>query len=123
MRSMIMLLIFMRRTGVIVNVIDVPAREEQRPIEAEAIVAPEQPPASTFLYQNRLRLLQRVRSFWITGVLEQSLYREALITLGFQAQPDAVANPWRLIIQESEQASTPLPAGTRITEIYAQAGC
>ena len=69
-----------------------------------------------------LRLLQRVRSFWITGVLEQSLYSEALITLGFQEQPDAVANPWRLIIQESEQASTPLPAGTRITEIYDEAG-
>jgi transcriptional regulator with XRE-family HTH domain len=104
------------------NVVALPSQEEQPPIEAEAIVAPEQPPASTFLYQNRLRLLQRVRSFWITGVLEQSLYREALITLGFQEQPDAVANPWRLIIQESEQASTPLPAGTRITEIYDEAG-
>src|SRR6266849_4984379 len=95
-----------------------PAQEEQPPIEAEAIGAPEQPSASTFLYQNRLQLLQRVRSFWITGVLEQSLYSEALITLGFQKQPDAVANPWRFIIQESEQASTPLPAGTRITEIF-----
>src|SRR5260221_3295355 len=89
---------------------------------AADVVAPEQPPASTFLYESRLRLLQRVRSFWITGVLEQSLYSEALITLGFQEQPDAVANPWRLIIQESEQASTPLPAGTRITEIYDEAG-
>src|SRR5215471_3943286 len=104
------------------DVVALPSQEEQPPIEAEAIVAPEQPPASTFLYQNRLRLLQRVRSFWITGVLEQSLYREALITLGYQEQPDAVANPWRLIIQESEQASTPLPAGTRITEIYDEAG-
>ena len=104
------------------DVVALPAQEEQPLIEAEAIVAPEQPPASTFLYQNRLRLLQRVRSFWITGVLEQSLYSEALITLGFQEQPDAVANPWRLIIQESEQASTPLPAGTRITEIYDEAG-
>ena len=104
------------------DVVALPSQEEQPPIEAEAIVAPEQASASTFLYQNRLRLLQRVRSFWITGVLEQSLYREALITLGFQKQPDAVANPWRLIIQESEQASTPLPAGTRITEIYDEAG-
>jgi len=104
------------------DVVALPSQEEQPPIEAEAVVAPEQPPASTFLYQNRLRLLQRVRSFWITGVLEQSLSSEALITLGFQEQPDAVANPWRFIIQESEQASTPLPAGTRITEIYAEAG-
>src|SRR5215472_7471401 len=104
------------------DVVALPSQEEQPPIEAEAIVVPEQPPASTFLYQNRLRLLQRVRSFWITGVLEQSLYSQALITLGFHEQPDAVANPWRFILQESEQASTPLPAGTRITDIYDEAG-
>src|SRR5258708_2603151 len=104
------------------DVVALPSQEEEPRMGGEGIVAAEQPPASTSLYQNRLRLLQRVRSFWITGVLEQSLYSEALITLGFQEQPDAVANPWRLIIQESEQASTPLPAGTRITEIYDEAG-
>jgi transcriptional regulator with XRE-family HTH domain len=103
-------------------VVALPSQEEQPPIEAEAIVAPEQPPASAFLYQNRLRLLQRVRSFWITGVFEQSLRGMALIALGLQEQPDAVANPWRLIIQESEQTSAPLPAGTRITEVYDAAG-
>jgi DNA polymerase III delta prime subunit len=70
---------------------------------------------------NRERLLRRVRSFWITGVLEQSLHRTALLTLGLQEQPDAVANPWRLVIQESERAGTPLPAGTRITEVYYEA--
>ena len=43
------------------------------------------------------------------------------MALGLQEQPDAVANPWRLIIQESEHASTPLPAGTRITEVYDEA--
>ena len=99
-----------------------PSQEEQPPSEVEACGAPGQSPASTVLYQNRLRLLHRVRSFWITGVLDQSLDSQALITLGFQEQPDAVANPWRFIIQESEQASTPLPAGTRITDIYDEAG-
>src|SRR5215467_4279639 len=104
------------------DVVALPSQEEQPPSEAEARGAPEQSPASTFLSQNRLRLLQRVRSFWITGVLEQSLYSEALLTLGFQVQPDAIANPWSLIIQESEHVSTPLPAGTRITEVYDEAG-
>src|SRR5260221_9421396 len=46
----------------------------------------------------------------------------ALIALRLQEQSDAVANPWRLIIQESEQTSAPLPAGTRITEVYDAAG-
>jgi DNA polymerase III delta prime subunit len=68
-----------------------------------------------------MRLLQRVRSFWITGVFEQSLHGAALLALGLQEQPNAVANPWRLIIQESELASTPLPPGTRIREVYDKA--
>src|SRR5215469_4944431 len=95
-----------------------PSQEEQPPIEAEAIVAPEQSPASTFLYQNRMRLLQRVRSFWITGVLEQSLYGVALITLGLQEQPDAVVNPWQLVMQETVQPTRPLLTDPRITQIY-----
>ena len=88
---------------------------------ALAKVTPELPPASTLQSQNRMRLLQRVRLFWITGVLEQSLHGAALIALGLQEQPDAIANPWRLIIQESKYATTPLPPGTRITEVYDEA--
>jgi serine/threonine protein kinase len=70
---------------------------------------------------NRERLLQRVHLFWITGVLERSLHGAALMALGLQEQPGAVVNPWRLVIQESERTSTPLPAGTRITEVYDEA--
>jgi hypothetical protein len=65
-----------------------------------------------------MRLLQRVRSFWITGVFEQSLHGAALMTLGLQEQPDAIVNPWQLIMQEAEQPTRPLPAGPRITQIY-----
>lgn len=99
-----------------------PVKEEQPPIETEAIVAPESSSAPEFLRQNRLRLLQRVRSFWITGVLEQSLQSMVLLAPGLQEQPDAVANPWRLIIQEAEQTGTLLPAGTRMTDVYDAAG-
>jgi DNA polymerase III delta prime subunit len=94
---------------------------EQIPIRGQAYDPPELPPVSTLQHQNRMRLLQRVRSFWITGVLEQSLHGMALLTLGLQDQPDTVANPWRLIIQESGKAGPPLPAGTRITEVYDEA--
>jgi serine/threonine protein kinase/DNA polymerase III delta prime subunit len=82
---------------------------------------PQPPPAAALQDQNRMRLLQRVRSFWITGVLEQSLHAGVLLTLNFQEQPDAVANPWRLIVQESERAGTRLSTGTPITEVYEKA--
>ncbi len=68
--------------------------------------------------QNRKRLLKRMRDFWISGVLEHSLHHEVLITLGLQEQPDAVANPWRLTIQESNLPPNPLPAGIHITQVY-----
>lgn len=68
--------------------------------------------------QDRQRLLRRVRSFWITGVLEQSLHGAALLALGLQEQPDAVAHPWHLVVQHPDTAPHPLPAGTRITRVY-----
>jgi hypothetical protein len=77
---------------------------------------------SSIEQQNREHLIRRVRSFWIKGVFEQSLHHAALMRLGLQETPDAVENPWRLVIQESEHASTPVPAGTRITEVYDDAG-
>ena len=48
--------------------------------------------------QNRQRLIHRVYSFWITGVLEQSLEGAALIELDLQEMPDAVANPWKQVV-------------------------
>ncbi len=77
-----------------------------------------QAPASALQNQNRLRLLRRVRSFWITGVLEHSLYGAALMALGLQEQPDAVANPWHLVLQHLDSTPRPLPAGTSITQVY-----
>jgi serine/threonine protein kinase len=51
--------------------------------------------------QNRQSLVRRVRSFWITGVLEQSLAGAALMELDIQEMPDAVANPWKQIVPTS----------------------
>ncbi|MBV9688245.1 MAG: TIR domain-containing protein [Ktedonobacteraceae bacterium] len=71
--------------------------------------------------QNRTRMLKRVRVFWIEGVLMHSLHQAARIELGLQEQPDALANPWRLIVQEANLPPRPLPAGTCITQVYDQA--
>jgi hypothetical protein len=71
--------------------------------------------------QNRERLLKRVRAIWIEGLLEQSLHRAAWIDLHLQEQPDALENPWRLEVQELDQAPRPLPIGTSIVEVYDKA--
>jgi serine/threonine protein kinase/DNA polymerase III delta prime subunit len=72
--------------------------------------------------KNRQRLLAKVHAFWIKGVLEQSLYGQALITLGLCEQAGAVANPWELVLQQPEASPSPLPAGTTITQVYDDAG-
>ncbi len=73
---------------------------------------------STPEIRNRQRMLAKVRTFWINGVLEESLHGAARIVLGLSEQRDAVANPWRLILQQPNQPPSSLPLGTHITQVY-----
>jgi len=68
--------------------------------------------------ENRRRLLAKVRSFWITGVLDQSLHGAALILLGLHEQREAVENPWRFVLQLPDQSAHPLPPNTHIIQVY-----
>jgi transcriptional regulator with XRE-family HTH domain len=70
---------------------------------------------------NRRRMIKRVRSAWVDGVLQESLHKAAFIALGLQKQPDALENPWRLAVQETNLPPKPLPPGTSIVEIYDEA--
>jgi len=72
--------------------------------------------------QNRLHLLKRVRTIWIAGVLERSLHQASLIALDLQEQPDALANPWQLEVQETNLPPRPLPTGTSIVKVYDESG-
>ncbi len=85
--------------------------------------APHSDPASRHVkpsgaQTNRGRLLRKVRAFWITGVLEHSLHGAALIALGLEEQPEAVAHPWQLVLHQPAGAPRSLPAGTRIAHVY-----
>ena len=68
--------------------------------------------------KNRQRMIERVQSFWIDGVLNRSLHCAVLIAVGLYEQPDAVINPWRLLMQETEQPARSLPPDTHITQVY-----
>jgi len=68
--------------------------------------------------QDRQRLLAKVHSFWIKGVLERSLYNVVHIELGLHEQPDAIANPWHLVLQQHDQPAHPLPSSTHIIQVY-----
>lgn len=78
-------------------------------------------PLSSVQRTNRQRLLKRVRTLWIEGLLEQSLHQAVWIDLHLQKQPDALENPWRLMVQELDRRPRPLPPGTSITQVFDEA--
>jgi DNA polymerase III delta prime subunit len=91
-------------------------------------VVPVTSPASPFVVattstaerdaQNRRRMIQRVRNFWIKGVLEQSLYQVARMELRLEARPAAVARPWDVVIQKSGRPPYSLPSGRPISQEF-----
>ena len=72
-------------------------------------------------HQDRLRMLDKIQTMWITGLLEQSLQHVAVIELELAKRPDAVANPWRQPLQKMQQfAPEPVPA-VHLLNAYEQA--
>jgi predicted NACHT family NTPase len=67
-------------------------------------------------------MLQNVRTFWIKGVLEQSLYAVARLELGLTTQPNAVADVWNVLLQRPGQIPQSLPPGTRISTAFDEFG-
>jgi hypothetical protein len=72
--------------------------------------------------RNRQRMLQKVRDFWIEGVLENSLQGAALIELGMEYKPDAVQHPWDTVIQNPDQPTRTITPGTKIVEVFDKFG-
>lgn len=73
-------------------------------------------------YHNRQALLNKVRNFWIKGVLEKSLYDKVLIELGLEKRNDAIAHPWNFLVKTDEEPQQPLPQGTKVIDVFDQLG-
>jgi len=71
--------------------------------------------------RSRRAMLEMVGSFWVKGVLEQSLYGAAMIELGLEEQADAVERPWDIVLQTEREERT-LPPGTRIIDVFDEVG-
>ena len=50
-------------------------------------------------YHNRQALLTKVNNFWVKSVLEKSLYNQVIIEFWLEERPDAITNPWSVIIE------------------------
>jgi len=72
--------------------------------------------------KNRQALLNKVRKFWVEGVLEKSLHDQVLIELGLEEHPDAVVSSWNLELETVGATKKTLPQGTKVVAIFDQLG-
>ncbi|MEW6496939.1 MAG: NACHT domain-containing protein [Cyanobacteriota bacterium] len=73
-------------------------------------------------YRNRQILLNKVKNYWVKGVLETSLHGKALIALGLEKRLDAIARPWGIVWETPDQPKQTLPSNTRIINHFHQLG-
>jgi hypothetical protein len=55
-------------------------------------------------------------------VLEKSLFDRALVELGMEARPDALAQPWERVIELADHTRRALPSQTRVWDVYRECG-
>jgi serine/threonine protein kinase len=73
-------------------------------------------------YRNQQILLNKVRNYWIKGVLETSLHDRALLELGLDERPDLLDRPWGMVWQAPNQSQQPLPRSTTILQKFDELG-
>jgi hypothetical protein len=68
-------------------------------------------------------MLERVRVFWIEGVLTHSLNSATAIELGLESRPTAVDQPWTLVARDLDgRSSYPVKPGTTALQLFDQFG-
>ena len=67
---------------------------------------------------NRQQLLKKVYSFWIKGLLEQSLRDVTYLKRELCECPGAVITPWTQVVQHLDRSARPLPSDMHITQVY-----
>ncbi|WP_456341414.1 NACHT domain-containing protein [Tolypothrix campylonemoides] len=73
-------------------------------------------------YRNRQILLNKVKNYWVKGVLETSLHGVALIELGLENRFDALDRPWGMLWETPAQTRQSIPKNTRIVDLFQQMG-
>ncbi|SDN00380.1 DUF4062 domain-containing protein [Kriegella aquimaris] len=63
-------------------------------------------------------LLDKVKHFWVRGVLERTIQRANLMELSKDNQPEAVGNPWEAVLELPFEGARAVPMGKNITDIY-----
>ncbi|MCC5666661.1 NACHT domain-containing protein [Nostoc sp. CHAB 5784] len=80
------------------------------------------PPSGKQEYRFREVLLNKVKQYWIKGVLEKSLYTQGLIDLGLEERLDAVKRPSNIVQEIPNESGQTLPEAKSISDVFNQMG-
>jgi len=69
-----------------------------------------------------LILLDQMKETWVDGALKNSLYTEALISLGKRPMEEAVEPPWKQVVELSSQRCLLIPENRDIAKIFDATG-
>lgn len=72
-------------------------------------------------YRDRQALLNKVKTYWIKGVLERSLHNQVLIELGLEERLD-FANPFHLAVGMVDEAPKPLNQNMQPIDVFDDLG-
>lgn len=72
-------------------------------------------------YRDRQALLNKVKTYWIKGVLERSLHHRILIELGLEERLD-FADPFNLAVSVMNEPLQPLNLGTQPIDVFDDLG-
>jgi NACHT domain len=73
-------------------------------------------------YRQRQVLLNKVKDYWVKGVLEKSLHARVSIELGLQDRPDLVQQPFSDVAEFAAAPGQALPEGTPATTVFDRLG-
>ena len=73
-------------------------------------------------YRWRQVLVQKVKNYWIEGVLERSLHNQVLIELGLEENSQAVSSPISGVEEFEQEAKRRLPKGTQASDFFDNLG-
>jgi hypothetical protein len=73
-------------------------------------------------YRNRQALLNKVKNFWVQGVLETSLHHQVVIQLGLEDRSQVLATPWNLVLETAARTQTVLSEGTTVLDLFDRLG-
>ena len=88
-------------------------------IQSERLPQPVRSPVtlSKKEYRDRTALLNKVKSYWIKGVLERSLHNQILIELGLEERLD-FADPFNMALGMVNQPQQTLALGTQAIDVF-----